>query len=86
MRYILDARQNILHEQAVGVGVVVDVGDGGDRGEQQQQQAQATSCPTVPMPGGTFFLHTTPTLQLQNVNGVFKTGDYSVLYALNIDK
>ena len=56
-----------------GVHGVHGVVDGGDR-----QQAEAISCATVPMPGSTFYLHTTPTLQLQNVNGVFKVGDYSV--------
>ena len=53
-----------------GVHGVVNEGD--------RQQAEAISCATVPMLGSTFYLHTTPTLQLQNVNGVFKVGDYSV--------
>ena len=56
-----------------GAGGVHGVVVGGDR-----QQAEAISCTTVPMPVSTFYLHTTPTLQLQNVNGVFKVGDYSV--------
>ena len=58
---------------AGGVHGVHSAVDGEDR-----QQAEAISCATVLMLGSTFYLHTTPTLQLQNVNGVFKVGDYSV--------